>query len=66
MLSINYDKEGDVLEIKFSNEKIHESELVKESGLVLDYDSKENIVAIEILSFSKKVSKNEAVEALAI
>lgn len=66
MLNISYDKEGDVLEIKFSDEKIEESEFLEESGLVLDYDSKENIVAIEIVSFSKRVSKNEALEAIAL
>jgi uncharacterized protein YuzE len=65
MIRINYDKIGDVLEIRFSDEKIIESEYLEESGIVLDYDSNQNIVAIEIISFSKRVSKNELVEALA-
>ena len=66
MIKISYDKEGDVLEIRFSENEINESEYVKESGLVLDYDKVNNIVAVEIISFSKRVGKEQLSEALAI
>ena len=66
MIKISYDKEGDVLEIRFSENKIDDSEYIEESGLVLDYDKDANIVAVEIISFSKRVSKNEVIEALVI
>lgn len=36
MIKISYDKEGDVLEIRFSESVISDSEYVGESGLVLD------------------------------
>lgn len=66
MIKISYDKEGDVLEIRFSENEINESEYVKESGLVMDYDKVNNIVAVEIISFSKRVGKEQLSEALAI
>lgn len=66
MLKLSYDKEGDVLEIRFSENKIEDSEYIKESGLVVDYDKSNKIVAIEIISFSKKVHKDEMAETMAI
>ncbi|MCD6506830.1 DUF2283 domain-containing protein [Candidatus Poribacteria bacterium] len=66
MIKISYDKEGDVLEIKFSDDPASDSEYVEESGLVIDYDNSGNIVALEIISFSKRVKREQAVEALAI
>jgi len=66
MIKISYDKEGDVLEIKFSEKNIEDSEYLEESGLVLDYDKNGNIVAIEVVSFSKRVGKNELTEAIAV
>lgn len=66
MIKISYDKEGDVLEIRFSENAIDESEYVEESGLVLDYDKDNNLVAVELISFSKKVGKDIAEEAFAI
>jgi uncharacterized protein YuzE len=66
LIKISYDKEGDLLEIKFSEKNIKDSEYVEESGLVLDYDKNDNIVAVEITSFSKRVGKDIAEEAIAI
>ena len=66
MIKISYDNEGDVLEIKFSENPIIDSEYIDESGLVLDYDKGNNIVAVEIMSFSKKVSKDKLLEAISI
>ncbi len=66
MLKIDYDKEGDILEIKFSDNSIKDSEYIEESGLVIDYDNNDKIVAVEVISFSKRVSKDDFIEALAI
>ena len=64
MIKISYDKEGDVLEVKFSESTIENSDYVEESGLILDYDKNGNIIAIEIVSFSKRAGKNELVKAI--
>jgi uncharacterized protein YuzE len=66
MIKINYDKEGDVLEISFSENAVADSEYVEESGLVLDYDKDGKIVAVELISFSKKVGREQLEEAVAI
>jgi uncharacterized protein YuzE len=52
-MKISYDKLTDVLYIKFSDNKIVESE-EKEKNVVVDYDSENNIVGLEILYFVKK------------
>jgi len=72
MISFKYDKEGDLLEIRFSESKVAESEYLEDVGVVLDYDESNRIVAIEILSFSKRKSmgnlseKDDLLEAVAI
>ena len=66
MIKIVYDKEGDILEIKFSDQAIEESEYIKESGLVLDYDKSKKLIGLEILSFSKKVRSGSELQALAM
>jgi uncharacterized protein YuzE len=55
-MKITYDKEADVLYIKFSDNKIVDSE-EKERNVVIDYDSNDNIVGFEILYFVKKYKK---------
>lgn len=55
-MKITYDKEADVLHIKFSDNKIADSE-EKERNVVVDYDKDDNIVAIEVLYFVKKYKK---------
>lgn len=66
MIKISYDKDGDLLEIRFSENEIVDSEYIEKSGFVIDYDKNNNIVAVEIVSFSKRVSKDELVEAIAV
>ena len=66
MLKIDYDKEGDILEIKFSDNAIKDSEYIDESGLGRDYENNDKIVAVEVISFSKRVSKDGSIEALAV
>lgn len=62
MIKIKYDREGDILEIKFTEERIEESEYIKESGIVIDYDKGNKIVGIEILSFSKRTHQEKIAE----
>lgn len=66
MIRLSYDKEGDVLEIRFSESPIAESEYAEEAGLVVDYDASDKIVAVEIISFSKRVGKEQVQEVAAI
>lgn len=66
MIKISYDNQGDILEIKFSDESIKDSEYIEESGLVVDYNEKGNIVGLEIISFSKKVSQSSDIRSFAI
>ena len=60
-MKVKYDKETDVLYIRFSNEEINESD-EERSGIILDYDAKGSIVAIEILNASKKMPQPLKVE----
>jgi len=66
MIKISYDKEGDVLEIRFSEKQVKESGYMKKTGFVVDYDEDGSIAALEILSFSKRVSRDELLEAVAM
>ena len=66
MISFKYDKEGDLLEIRFSENKVVESEYLEDVGIVVDFDENNRIVAIEILSFSKRKSKDDLLEEVAI
>jgi len=66
MINLSYDKETDILDIKFSNNKIIDSEINEASGLIVDYDENNKMIGIEILSFSKKTSQNAELQALAI
>jgi uncharacterized protein YuzE len=66
MLKISYDKEGDILEIKFSDEAIKDSSYIDENGIIVDYDNNNTIVAIEITSFSKRVGKSDEADIVAI
>jgi len=66
MISFKYDKEGDLLEIRFSENKVVESEYLEDVGIIVDFDENNRIVAIEILSFSKRKSRDDLLEAVAI
>lgn len=66
MIKISYDKEGDILEIKFSDAAIADSEYINESSLVVDYDGTGKLVAVEVISFSKQVRDHSEIEKIAI
>ncbi|MEK6842719.1 MAG: DUF2283 domain-containing protein [Nanoarchaeota archaeon] len=48
-MKIKYDEESDVLYVRFKEGKIIESDEIK-NGLIIDYDSEGNPIAIEILN----------------
>ena len=54
-MKVTYDPEVDVLRISLSNAPIEESDEDK-PGVILDYDKDGNIVGLEILDASKRVS----------
>ena len=56
-MKITYDKQADVLYIKFSVNKIVESQ-EKEKNVVVEFDNENNIVGVEILYFVKKYRKD--------
>ncbi len=56
-----YDPEVDVLRIVFSDRPIEESDEDK-PGMILDYDSAGNVVALEILDASMKMENPRAFE----
>ena len=60
-MKIVYDPEVDVLQVVFSSAPVDESDEEK-PGIVLDYDSDGNVVAIEILDASRRMENPRAVE----
>jgi uncharacterized protein YuzE len=53
-MKIKYNQALDILYIRFSDEKIVESDSDK-PGVVIDYDAQGRIVAIEMLNASQKM-----------
>ena len=53
-MKLHYDSEADALYVRFSDQKIRESEEVR-PGLILDFDEEGRIVAIEMLDARKQM-----------
>jgi uncharacterized protein YuzE len=60
-VKVTYDAEVDILRILLSDAPIEESDEDK-PGVILDYDKDGNIVGLEILDASKRVSNPRSVE----
>lgn len=60
-MKVNYDRETDTLTIIFSEAPIVESDEDK-PGMILDYDAKGNLVSLEILDASSRVSVPSKIE----
>ena len=61
-MEFSFDKVANALYIRFSNEKILNSEEIAE-GIIIDYGKDENIVGVEILDFaSRKLDLNDLVK----
>jgi len=53
-MKVKYDKKTDTLYITFVDRDVKDSEYLEREGIVVDFDEKNNLVGIEILSVSKK------------
>jgi uncharacterized protein YuzE len=60
-MKIKYDEDVDVLRILFSEHPVEESDEEK-PGLILDYDSDGNLVGLEILNASQRVTNPREIE----
>jgi uncharacterized protein YuzE len=60
-MKLSYDKETDTLTITLSDKKIKDSDESR-PGVILDYDTKGGIVAIEILEASQRMDNPATVE----
>jgi uncharacterized protein YuzE len=58
MMRISYDEKTDCLYLRLKETPYYESDEVKQ-GVLLDYDSKGNLIAIEILDASEYLSADE-------
>jgi len=56
-MRFHYNKSEDALHIRFDESAYAESDEVEE-GIILDYDKKGKVVAIEILDASKKLTSS--------
>ncbi len=55
-MNIKFDKEVDVVYLRFSDAEVVESDEEK-PGIIIDYDKSGNIVGIEMLNASEKMEK---------
>ena len=60
-MKIKYDRQTDIIYIRFSDAKIIESDENK-SGIIFDYDIIGNIVSIEVLNASSKMGQVNSIE----
>ena len=56
-MKLRVDKEADALYLRLDDSEIIESEEVK-PGVILDYDSEDNVVGVEILNVSKRIKSH--------
>ena len=60
-MNFSFDKKVNALYIRFSSEKISNSDEIAD-GIIIDYGKSENIVGVEILNFTKrKLNLNDLV-----
>ena len=52
-MDFKYDKMANTLYIRFSSEKVVNSDEIAE-GIIIDYGKNDNIVGVEILNFTKR------------
>ena len=57
-MKIQYDKDANAIYVRLSNDKIVESEEIKED-VIVDYNEKDEIVSVEILNVKTKSNEIE-------
>jgi uncharacterized protein YuzE len=55
---LKYDPQVDVLQIRFNDTPIEESDEI-EPGVIVDYDESGNVVGVEILDASERVKRTK-------
>ena len=61
-MDFNYDKMANALYIRFSSEKVVNSDEIAD-GIILDYGKNDNIIGVEILNFTnRKLDLNDLVQ----
>jgi uncharacterized protein YuzE len=60
-MKVTYDAEVDVIRILFSDAPIEESDEEK-PGVILDYDADGNVIGLEILDASRRVTNPRSLE----
>jgi len=60
-MKCSYDKKHDILYIRLSDQDISESK-EDQAGVIIDYDSKGNVVGVEILNASSRTNNPQAME----
>ncbi len=60
-MKVNYDSQTDTLTIILSDAKVSESDEDK-PGVILDYDTSGNLISLEILDASRRVSVPSRIE----
>jgi uncharacterized protein YuzE len=53
-MKVNFDRETDAVYLRLDEAKIVESEQVA-PGVIVDYDSKDRVVGLEVLALSKRI-----------
>lgn len=56
-MKITFDKEADAVYIEFSSGEFNKNKKIDEDTII-DLDSKDNILGIELLNVSKRISKD--------
>jgi uncharacterized protein YuzE len=61
-MDFKYDKMANALYIRFSSEKVLNSDEIAE-GIILDYGKNDNIIGVEILNFTnRKLDLNDLIQ----
>jgi uncharacterized protein YuzE len=60
-MKVIYDRETDILTVIFTEDPVAESDEEK-PGVILDYDDKGNLVSLEILDASRRVTVPSKIE----
>lgn len=63
-MKLEFDPQADALYLRLNDSKIAESEQVR-PGIVLDFDSAGNVIGVEVLDVSKRLTQPEPTKAAA-